>query len=155
MTGEVRARDRDGNPTVVIFQETPEQRARRESASREQEARARDVARSLTIQTHETKRSATVMLSLISAFIAKLVAKLGLPKPVQDVVVHVVVVFAAAFVAQLGGASLGHFDWPAVYALAASAVTAGLSAAGHYLAGLIPTPPPVVVPVPPAKKAAK
>lgn len=84
------------------------------------------------------------MLSQLLTFLPNalyaLLKKVGLPKAVQDVVVHCAVVFSAAFVAQVSGAALGSFNWPTVYALVASAAAAGGSAVVHYLLSLVPSP---------------
>lgn len=94
-------------------------------------------------------------MSPINNLLTSLLTKLGLPKPVQDVVIHVVLVFGAAFAAQVAGASLGKLDWPTVSALIASAAAAGASAAAHYLTGLIPASSSGAKPAsPPSKSAA-
>lgn len=90
----------------------------------------------------------------MNTFLDGLLAKLGLPKAVRDILVHVVLVFGAAFAAQVAGASLGKLDWPTVSALLASAAAAGASAVAHYVTGLIPSTGPVTPPSPPSKRAA-
>lgn len=92
----------------------------------------------------------------MNTFLDGLLAKLGLPKPVRDILVHVVLVFGAAFAAQVAGASFGRLDWPTVSALLASAAAAGASAVAHYATGLIPASAPATTtpPTPPKKQAA-
>ena len=90
----------------------------------------------------------------MNAFLDGLLAKLGLPKPVRDILVHVVLVFAAAFASQVAGASLGKVDWPTVSALIVSGAAAGASAVAHYVTGLIPATAPATPPTPPSKPAA-
>ena len=92
----------------------------------------------------------------MNSLIDNLLAKLGLPKPVRDILVHVVLVFGMAFAAQVAGASLGKLDWPTVSALLASAAAAGASAVSHYVIGLIPasSPAPATSPSPPSKQSA-
>jgi hypothetical protein len=65
--------------------------------------------------------------------------KLGVKPSVQQVILHVAVVFTSAFVAQLVGASLGAFDWPTLSALLVSAAASGGSAVFHYILGMVPT----------------
>ena len=48
MTREVLERDEQGNPTVVVYRETDEERQERQIERQEQEARSREVAASLT-----------------------------------------------------------------------------------------------------------
>lgn len=79
------------------------------------------------------------LLTALPNLLYALLAKLGLPKSVQDVIVHVVIVFTTAFAAQIIGASLGVFNWPAVAALLTSAAAAGGSAVLHYLLSLVPS----------------
>jgi len=80
------------------------------------------------------------MQKVVTAFAAWLTNVLHLPKRAAQVVQHVVIVFVTAFVAQVVGSHVGHFDWPAVTAVVTSAAAAGGSAVLHYLTSLVPTP---------------
>lgn len=82
-------------------------------------------------------------LSAVTDLIYALLAKLGLKKPVADLVVHVLVVFAAGAAAVLVKSATGSFQWSVL----AAAGLAGVSAVVHYAAGLVPGPKP---PAPPA-----
>lgn len=94
----------------------------------------------------------------MTALVARLAARIGLPKPVQDVLVHVTLVFLTAFAGQIAfpvlirAVGAGTLNWSALAALATSAAVAGTTAATHYLAGLVPGSPPAT-PVPPTPKA--
>lgn len=65
--------------------------------------------------------------------------KMHLPKTVQDVVVHISLVFTTAFVSQLVGASIGAFNWPTFSALLAAAAAAGVSSVVAYVLNLVPS----------------
>ena len=63
----------------------------------------------------------------------------GIPAAVSQVLLHVVVVFASTFGAQLVAGATGNLHgWPTLAALATSAALAGVVAAAHYVLGLIP-----------------
>jgi hypothetical protein len=66
---------------------------------------------------------------------------LHVPEKYRAVVIHCLVVFIAAFVAQFVPHLVAGTSLPVLESLAISAGAAGLSAVGHYLTGLLPDKP--------------
>jgi hypothetical protein len=72
------------------------------------------------------------------------VASLRVPKfgpATKTMLLHVAIVFAAAFGGQLVAGATNVVSIPTLFALLYSAAAAGLIAIAHYVLGLIPTPP--------------
>lgn len=90
------------------------------------------------------------VVSLIPNLVRKAVDLLHLPAPVAAVVENVVIVFLTTFVPMVVGGAVGAFHQGTLRSLVLAAITAGLTAAWHYVRGLIPATPVAA----PAKKAA-
>lgn len=59
-----------------------------------------------------------------------------------QMLIHCVIVFLAAFGAQMVASTTGDIgSWPAILAVLTSAAAAGVTALVHFLLGLVPTPP--------------
>jgi len=89
------------------------------------------------------------VLDIVPGILRHILAPLHLSPAVSQVTQHIVLVFLATFLGQVVAGAAGAYHAGTLWALVVAAASAGVTAAWHYVDGLIPAP--VAKPAPPSK----
>lgn len=84
-----------------------------------------------------TVASKPAWLSAVTNVVSAILGKVGVPAKVRPTIVHIVAVFAVAFVAQICFGAFHTLSFSAGWQLLVAAATAGGSAVVHHLLGIL------------------